>query len=1063
LLLVARFNIAYQKWKIILFNRRNRFPYFFILGRIDCYTIMPDPSILSDPNLVAIYLNLISTGICVGLSKAKNKIFRHEDITGFLNLISFSDRIERETEFEGISTTELKKLDTFIVSEPITEIISEIYADTKKTPTEIEDEFIRVFCEVKPIGELSTDEFARKLFLNIRLASNALLNSKIMDGDLLAHEYKSQQRQNETMECLGRIEQYTKSIYQAQTGAISSFLPTEKIDTELKESVELINSNQLVKARNKIFEVIGVLKNVHPENKILLSKAYHLLAVTFNRNKQVGGDFDIAEYYARCALDYNPTFDKAMGGLASILLNKHGKENYEKSFGISAPLWEKSDKTNPQFLEVYLWGIFFTQSADDAIRFFESSKNAQDVVQSHDILSNVVARFYLEIGKPRESLKHINNSIALKKDFPDHFAIKASAYRQISLMEDWLLSDFEVCPRLKTTKCLEQSVINYEICLSLCKENRDDVLQESVKNDLYSSLIILNQRNYGEIFQLRSSINPMILSESDQKRLGFFDFIFELNFRNFSTSYNRLIALKDWNEFPYRTKVNIAVIFLKRGSPEYARRILKPLEIEAEKQKDIQFWIILSYCEALLNNKVGLLQQLNKAKSYSEGSDSEESIYCHFHSMIHRYRAGGKETDRMLLNLQEHDQKFQQQKILKAIPVSEQEEKPPKEIIDWCKAAFEEDQRTKKIFTEHQVPSYILAEVHRLIYPELMIRLKDPNFLLRYHPPDLLSQQELINNFDNGESFVFDYSSLLNLAKMDLLWELEKIPRKLLITTSLFNQIQSDLVSYEDKDLRKLWDFIRSTGKITIVDIDIPPGKHEELSKNLNKWIVDSYELVTILDKSVLLSDDYNLIRLMKSLNCKGTTTYTFLKMLLENGNIDPKTYGVALGVLADQMYVILPFDGEDLFYVVIDDDCKITIRSYHLINHITIPEIRPSIYTQQFEYFLEKIWRTGALPEDKLNWIALISERIVFAINQRRQLNQNAEAEILLVDLIRIWQKIIPLCNLSDISILETKCYPFIEKESSKRLLGYLQKIINQKKDELSQTMNVSTNNSGE
>jgi hypothetical protein len=1024
---------------------------------------MIDPSIFSDPNLLTIYLNIISTGICASLSKAKTAIFRPQDITGFLNLISFSDRIERETEFEGISTTELKGLDTFIVNEQVTEIISQIYVDTKKPPTEIENEFVQIFCNIKPIGERSTEEFARKLFLNIRLASNALLNSKIMEGDLLAHEYKDQERHNEEMEVLGRIEQNTKAITQAQTGLISSFLPTEKIDDELKESVELIKSNQLEKAKTKVFEVIGVLKNAHPENKTLLSKAYHLLAVVYNKNKQIGGDFDIAEYYVRRSLDYNSSYDKATGCLASILINKHGRENFVKSFEIAAPLWDKSDKTNPQFLEVYLWGLFFTKSAEEAITFFESSKNVQDLVQNNGILSNVIARFYLVIGKPRVSLQHINNSIALEKDIPDHYAIKASAYREISLMEDWLFSDFEICPRLKKKNCLENAVKNYQKCLSLCKENHDALLQERVKKDLFSSLIILNQTNLGVIHKLRFSINPLILSDEEQKSLCFFDFIFELNCRNFSAAYDRLITLDGWDRFPYRTKFNIATIFLKRGCPEEARKILKSLESEAGSLKNTQFRINQSYCEALLNNKVGLLQQLNNVKHDSAGTENEEGIYHHIYSMVHRYRDSGKEIDRVLSNLQEHDEKFPQKKLLKAIPVSENEEKPPHEIVDLFNAAFKEDQRTKKIFTEHQVPSYILAEVHRLIYPELMNRLKDPTFHLRYYPPDTQSQQELIQNYNYGESFVFDYSSLLNLAKMDLLWELEKIPRKLLITVSLFNQIQSDLVSYENTDLRKLWDFIRSTDRISIIDVDISPGKHEELSKNLNKWIVDSFELVTSVDKTVLLSDDYNLIRLMKSLNCKGTTTYTFLKMLLENGDLDPKTYGVALGVLADQMYVILPFDGEDLFYVVMDDDCKITIRSYHLINHITITEIAPSIYTQQFDYFLEKLWKTGALPEDKLNWLTLITERITFTINQRRELKQKAEAEILLVDIIRIWEKIIPLCTQSDLSILETKCYPIIEKEPSKRLLEYLQKLINQKKEELSQALCISSNNSGE
>jgi hypothetical protein len=1016
---------------------------------------MLDPAILSDPAVVTIALNIISTGISAGLSKATTKVFRPQDITGYLNLLSFSDRIEQEIDFDGIPTTDLKNLDTFIVNEQIIDIISQIYLDSEKSPTEIENEFVQVFCEIKPIGERSTEAFARKLFLCIRLASNDILHSIIMQGDLLAHEYKDQERHKEKRERLERIERNTVSIVsllQAQTGAISSFLPTEKIDDELKESVDLINNHQYEKAKTKVSEVIGLLKNTSPENKKLLSKAYHLLAVVYNRNKQIGGDFNIAEQHAIRSLDYDPSNDKAKGCLASIYINKHGKENFEKSFEISSPLWEKSDQTNPQFLEAYLWGLFFTKSAADAINFFESSKKAQDLVEQNDLLSNVLARFYILLKNPRESLKHINNSIRLDSDNPDHYAIKASAYREISLIEDWLYSDFEVCPRLKKSDCLEKAVINYQKCLSLCKEDRDALLQERVKRDLYSCSIILNQANQRELYQIRFNINPSILPENEQKSLEFFDFIYELNCRNFSTAYNRLINLSDWDKFPYQTKVKIALIFLRRGSPEESRKILKSLESEAEIKKDYQIWINLSFIEALLDNKTGLLQQLEKAKRESTGSKNEEGIFGHIHAMINRYRESGKEIDRMITYLQEHDKKFPEQKLLKAIPVSENEEKPSREIIDFYKDAVERDQNVKKIFTEHQVPSYILADAHRLTYPELMTRLKDPNFHLHYYPPDKGSQQEIIENFNYGERFVFDYSSLLNLAKMDLLWELEKIPGKLSISTSLFNQIQSDLVYYENSDLRKLWNFIRFTGRISIVDVDIDPGKYEELLKYVNKWIVDTIELVSTVEKSVLVSDDYNLIRLIKSQKCNGTTTLIFLKILLEKGHIDPKIYGVALGVLADQMYIILPFDGEDLFHIVIDDDCKIKLRSYHLINHITIPEVRPSAYTRQFDYFIDKLWKSGALAEDKINWLSLITERMIFAINQRRDMRQTAEANIVMFDLKKIWGNIVPLCKLSDLTNLEEKCTTLFAKDPSKSLEEYVRHLITQRRAVLSE-----------
>jgi hypothetical protein len=1010
---------------------------------------MSDPTLFSDPSIYAITLNLISTGIAAGISKARKKAFRPQDITGFLNLLSFREIIEQELDFENISDADIKGLEIFIKTDIISDVISQIYIDSDKSNIEIENEFVQIFCETKPIGVRSSEAFARKLFLCIKLASDNLLRYKIMQGDLLAHDYKEEERHKEVVDYLKQIEKKVEvqGFNQTSQGTISSSVPKEYIDDELKDSVNLINNKQYENAKTRIFEVIGILKNKPQENKKLLSKAYHLLAVVYNKNKENGGNFDIAEHYARMSLDSDPLNDKANVSLASIYINKHGKENFETAFGIVSSLWEKSDQNDPQILEVYLWGMYFTKSAADAITFFESSPHAESLTEHNDILSNVIARFYITINNPRKSLQFIKNSIKLDPDNPDHYAIKAAAYREISLAEDYLFSDFEICPKFKNYDCIEKSLKCNQKALSLCKDTTDSVLKERTKKEIYTCSLFLN-RSTEKVFQrIRLNINLSLLPENEQKTLEFFDFIHEFNQRHFSAAYEKLINLRDWNDFHYATKINIGLIFLKRGSPEESRKIFKTLESEAEIKKDFRFRGDFSLVEAILDNKTGLLQQIEKIKCESTGSQNEKSAFDHSYAMINRYRESGKEIDRMLTHLQEHDKKFPNEKLLKAFPFNEKEGKAPQELVDVLKNAMERDQKTKKIFTDHQVPSYIIADTHHFSYPELMNRLKDPNFHLRYYPPDKSSQEELRENFFASELFIFDYSSLLNLAKMDLLWELEKIPGKLSISTSLFEKIQTDLVYYENLDLRKLWNFIRFSSNISIVEIDADPKKYEEMSKYFEKWILDTIELISIREKSVLVTDDYNFIRLIKSQKSKGTTSLIFLNYLLDNNYIDPKIYGISIGILADQMYIILPYDGEDLFQIAMDDDCKIKLRSYHLINHITLPEVSPSTYTQQFGYFIDKLWRSGALFEDKVSWLVLITERMVFAINQRREMHQIVEVSMLIFDFKQIWEKLLPLCKLSDLTVLQVKCNTLFEKDLSKTIEKYvLSRIAKQK-----------------
>lgn len=1006
-----------------------------------------------DPTTLSIITGLISTGITSGLSKAANKIFRPEEVADFLKSTAFQGTLDHELlfleEYEEINTDALK---IFFQTDEVISIFSQIFQDdSKKSINEIESEFVQVFCKIKPIKNKSNEEFARRLFSCIRQACNAFLQLKIHEGKFIALDYKNEARQKELIDGQNRIEKILGDVaseVKTPQGYISSKVPLEYFDEEFKESIALVEKNEIEEAKTKLLAIIGILENKPQENKKLLSRAYHLLAISYNKNKEIGGNFGLAEHYAKRSLEYDPLNDKVKGTLASIYINLHGKENFEKSFSIAAPLWEQSDKKNPQFLEVYLWGLFLTKSAADAIAFFEGSNEAQDLTEKNDLLSNVIARFYIVMNNPRHSLQYINNSIKLDPDNSDHYGIKASAYRDIAFAEDYVFSDFELCPKFKKYDCIEKSLKCYQKALSISNKNTESLLIERIKKEIYTCSSILNRSSEREFQQIRFNINSSLLPENEQKTLEFIDFVNELNARHFTSASQKLLSLKEWEMFSYETKNKMGLIFAIRGSSEEAKKIFQTLEHEADIKKDIRFWINMSVFEALLGNKSGMLQYLEKAKEASIGSSEwEERVLTHRFALINRYRDTGKEVDRMLDSIQEYDKKFPNRKILKAIPVNENEEKPPQEIIDIFKKAQERDLTIKKICVEHHAPTYLLADAHHLIYPEMMKRLNDPSFHIPYHPQDQISQREMGGNFDLGEIYIFDYSSLLNLVKMNLLSELEKTHKRLLIPKSLFEQIQSDLIVYEDPDLRRLWDFLRNTNIISIVDITADPIKYQELSEHLGKWVPDLIELVIENKNSVLIADDLNFIRLTKSYALKGTTTFFFLTFLFEKKYIDAKTYGNAIGILAERMYIILPFDGEDLFNIVMDDECKIRLRTYHLINHITIREVTPSFYSRQFEYFIDKLWRSGSLFEDKMNWLSLIVERMLFAINQRRELEQMAEAEILLLDLKKIIKNIVPLCRLSELTTLEEKCPELFKNDSTNTLLGFALSFIKERK----------------
>lgn len=1016
---------------------------------------MPVSTVFANPIMIGLFINLFSTAIAGGLNKVAHKAFRAEEIEDYLNKISYNEILERNIDLEEISDNDVRALEVFFGSDEIIEIISQIYVDSsEKTFSEIEDDFVQVFIRIKPLNEKSNDELGRKLFLYFNNACKSVIQAKIVENELIAHEYASISRQRESNESHARTEKGIEkiiNILETSPRDISSNDTIEYIDDALKVSIDLIENKQFEEAKAKINYINESLEKNPQANKELLSKSYHLLAIIYNRSSEVGGDYEMAKEYASRSLELVSSNKKVEGTLASVYINRGLEGDREKAISIIKPLWENPDENNPQFLEVYLWGLFFTISASGAIDFFESSEKAQRIARDHDILSNVIAQYYLQIGNPRQSLPYINNAIRLKPDNSDHYSIKASAYREIALREDSSFSYFELIPRLKKNDCVEYALKNYQKALSLHDGTAGFYIKDRIKKEIYICSSMLNRSNEKEYQQNRFSICPSSLDENEQKTLECIDFGNEFNQRNFDAAYSKLISLRDWDKMSYETKIKFGQMFLHQGNPENAKKIFVYLEEEAEKREDILYWLDLSFIEGLLGNKTKLLYYLRKAKFFSKGTEHEERVLSHNFSMVNRFRESRKETDRMLSTIQEYDKKFPNRKLLKKIPVMENESKPNQEIVNFFSRAVERDQNIKKIYNDSLIPIYPLEKILNYPFVELLSSFKDPNFHLKYYPSSSL-ELDKIDSFETTGTFIFDYSSLLNLSKMDILGEIERICGKLAITKSLFDKIQTELILYENEDLRKLWDFLRNSNIVSVIDSEVDLSKYDTISELLEGWIIDTIDLILKTENCMLISDDYGFINLLfKEYKINGNITINFLEYLLENEYIDSKSYGIAIGVLAERMYIVLRFDGEDLYNIVMDDNCEIQLRSYHLINHITIPEIWPIEYTEKFDFFIEKLWRSGSLFEEKIKWLSLITERIIQTIIQRRELKQIPIVILLKLDLTKIWKDAIYLSKFADLDTIEKECNSLLDEEFLKPQKDSIQSVINQRRIDLS------------
>lgn len=129
--------------------------------------------------------------------------------------------------------------------------------------------------------------------------------------------------------------------------AESDSIKTDEVNKEIDEAVKFIHANNIEEAKNRLYLVLGKIKDKQGEHANELARTYNNLGVYFNRLRWEGGDFDKAEEYFSLALKANFDFKKAKANLASVFLNRGGKDNFKKAYDIALPLWVDSDKKEP--------------------------------------------------------------------------------------------------------------------------------------------------------------------------------------------------------------------------------------------------------------------------------------------------------------------------------------------------------------------------------------------------------------------------------------------------------------------------------------------------------------------------------------------------------------------------------------------------------------------------------------------------------------------------------------------------------------------------------------------
>lgn len=775
----------------------------------------------------------------------------------------------------------------------------------------------------------------------------------------------------------------------------------EQQDVIIRKTTRLTNEGKFSDALAILFPLMKELEKREDTTK--LHEVYNNIGVC-HANDVEHRNWEVAIEYFSKARDMRPDYEKATKNLVIALLNAGKKENTEKALSIAKEMFEKTPIENG-FVTFYLMAMERLAKEDELKLFLKNHPDLKDRAIESEELSSALAHAYVRTFAYDDALFVAEKGV---EKFPNscnlHFALgRALLFRadERDRTDDrWA----EITPRFNDESVIVRAKQHLEKALELARADKQPrMFICTILLDLLTCAHVLDDDSFTSI---REQINLSEVPSQVRHQISVRDFGRHLDDRNFEAAYVVLRGDSEfWDNAPYSEFRRISAIFLERGSPEIAIRILSGLRTEAEQVGDPQYWFMLATAYAMLGKKTEALSTVEEAKRIFTGKEQYTTMVLPFYGgMMARYSHDG-ESERLLPAMQELQAANPDERIVWDMKALEDDGSVSQEVIDMFKKIGEDYRAKKQAILEKRLPLYMLQRMFRRSFPEAIILPAaegDFDFVLPYTFVNKEFLEEGRTSFEKAEVIMMDYASLYNLAKARCLGVVQMSKKKVLVHSKLFNQIQEDLMHNEDATVREVWNFVRDPANVELIDAEatsweIFPKKSSDV---FDDWLIATLEYVR--EKKVLLiCDDMNLLRMVQNQGVKGISTLCLLQWAESKTILDKKQYALALASLAELFFAFIPFNGKDLFYIALDDDNKvkwkkissgffdksekvqISHRFFHLINQVRLPGSDLHSFLAASLNFIEEIARIGVLFSDKVKYLHFFT---YFFINWLRE-----------------------------------------------------------------------------
>jgi hypothetical protein len=669
------------------------------------------------------------------------------------------------------------------------------------------------------------------------------------------------------------------------------FLGLESITGELEVIKNEIDSGEYEDTEKKLHKYIGQLELDFENKKEELFKANNLLGIIYLRRREAQNksDLDKAVKHFQTAIELNPESYKGYNNLflTFIALNRHAD--------IDDNILEKF-KNEPYIIHLKAIKISIEKKPGSAMKYLDAAILENKDLEKDKNIKMLYARLLLE-GQLYDKCIDYCNAIKTENEAEFYYLV-GSSYLMKAIRDD-RVGEEQFTFIFKETENIIKAIEYFEEGLRVVK-SFDAGTRKGLELNLFQAKSFIGEQH----IKLPEVISEELPEYHNVKAIHYF------KERKYQEAYEEFIKIKKIEEADSANVINLAEKFIYEGQVEIAEDILKNMsvddrDVDSEKKK----YLHLSLIAVLKKDKNAALINAKKAKELAGKNMLDVACY-NFNGVSIRFG----EVDRMVRNVFEMQHQNPQEKILESFDI--EKEDGMQKVIKIFEQHKKRMDSIVSVFREQPLPYYLLTK--KEILNKRYIEFWEGNYGIIPIKFNVGNDVRTANDrklLKKAKAVVLDYISLLTLSEFEGGFEivLDRF-ENIYVPKTLFYYIQEELVHFENENLRKVWEFLRTNSKIQLIrDTSEYKFSQVELFNYFDEWVRE-LAIIANTKNAILLTDDLRFGNFFANEKILFTNTSTLMQNAVENGEIDRSVYVEGMARIANRGYEFIQFKSEDIY-----------------------------------------------------------------------------------------------------------------------------------------------------